>query len=179
VCSFPVLNIGDYILRAWRLDDAEALYKLRSDPEVDRFLDYYPEDIDEAREWIAEAIDKSQKRAELHWAIASKDTDSVVGTCRFFRWSPTFCRAEIAYTLAHAYWNQGIMTRAIRAIVHYGFSHMALNRIQATVAVGNKASQRVLEKVGFQCEGVLKEHVVIHGQFADSKLYALLKKWWS
>ena len=137
-----------------------------------------PPDVEEMRDWIEGYISRFYRQTGLYWAIADKEDDSVIGMCHFVNWDHNHCRVGVGFFLAKSHWNQGIMTSALEAIVNYGFSYMRLNRIQASTAAGNRASQRVMEKVGFQCEGRLREHVVRHGQFSDSLMYSLLKKEW-
>lgn len=85
------------------------------------------------------------------------------------------CRAEIGYALAAEYWGQGITTRALKMAISDGFREFPdLVRIQASIEIENKPSQRVLEKLGFQKEGVLRKYTFNKGQVRDMVMYSLL-----
>ncbi|KAF8084492.1 hypothetical protein N665_0716s0037, partial [Sinapis alba] len=84
-------------------------------------------------------------------------------------------KAHIGYELSHEYWGKGIATRAVSIAVPRVFSDLShILRLQAFVQTQNKASQRVLEKVGFQREGLLRKYSYIKGAIHDVFLYSLL-----
>ena len=81
--------------------------------------------------------------------------------------------SELGYWLAEKYWGKGIMTGAIKQMVEYGFSCFDISRIYAGVFHGNIASQRVLEKAGFELEGTFKKAIFKNGSFLDERMYAI------
>lgn len=83
--------------------------------------------------------------------------------------------AEIGYWLGEPYWGKGMATKAIALLVDYAFSEVQLNRLFASVFEYNKASMRVLEKNGFQKEGISKKAVFKNGKYWDEHRYALIK----
>ena len=83
-------------------------------------------------------------------------------------------KAEIGYWLAKPQWGKGLMTEALTAILTFAFDSLGLHRVYATTHIDNEASQRVLERVGFQKEGVLRKHGRRQGQWVDSVLYGRL-----
>jgi len=85
--------------------------------------------------------------------------------------------AEIAYVLGSKYWGKGIATCAVKQMVNvtFAFSEFSyLERLEALVDVDNVGSQRVLEKVGFQKEGVLRKYVFFKGKSRDMIMFSLL-----
>ncbi|SEK25191.1 GNAT family N-acetyltransferase [Paenibacillus sp. OK003] len=62
----------------------------------------------------------------------------------------------IGYKLTPEYWHQGIMTEVVEKVIEYGFNNLGLNRIEAFVEPENVGSRKVLEKIGFREEGILK-----------------------
>ena len=85
------------------------------------------------------------------------------------------CRADVGYALAAEYWGRGIATRAVKMAICEGFREFpSLARMQALVEVGNKASQRVLEKLGFNKEGILRKYTFNKGVVRDVVMYGLL-----
>jgi len=77
--------------------------------------------------------------------------------------------------LNREYWSLGYATVATRRPVQFGFDEMDLHRIEATCHPDNRASARVLEKVGFQFEGRMRDHMQACGQWRDSLLYATIR----
>ena len=80
--------------------------------------------------------------------------------------------AEIGYWLAEEYWGQGIMPKAIQAVVEYGFQTFDIVRVFARPFSTNSTSQRVLEKAGFELEATLKKALFKKGEFMDELIYA-------
>ncbi|ESQ49584.1 hypothetical protein EUTSA_v10021594mg [Eutrema salsugineum] len=84
-------------------------------------------------------------------------------------------KAHIGYGLSHEYWGKGIATRAVSIAVSQVFSDLPhLLRLQAFVQTQNKASQRVLDKVGFQREGLLRKYTYLKGKIYDVFVFSLL-----
>jgi ribosomal-protein-alanine N-acetyltransferase len=100
----------------------------------------------------------------------------LIGTAGFNVWSRTHQRGELSYDLARPHWGKGLMTRVVQTICDYGFSAMGINRIQATVAIDNIASIRVLSKVGFQEEGLMRDYGILHGKKKDFYMMSYLRK---
>ncbi len=80
--------------------------------------------------------------------------------------------AEIGYFLGEPYWNKGIMTKAVNLTVTHAFESLKLIRIHCGVYEYNKASQRVLQKCGFEKEGIFKKAIYKKGQIWDEIRYA-------
>lgn len=80
--------------------------------------------------------------------------------------------AEIGYFIGEPLWNRGIMTQAVNMMVDFGFSTLGVVRIYASVFEFNKASQRVLEKCGFEKEAILKKAITKKDIIYDEVRYA-------
>ena len=89
--------------------------------------------------------------------------------------SHEYSSAEVGYSLSREYWNQGIMTEALRRVISFGFQELRLNRIEAQHEVDNPASGRVMVHAGMQYEGTLRQRVKNKGRFVDVALYAILR----
>lgn len=174
---FPELFIDDTIvLRELQKLDAMDLLNYLTHEEVYRFINEEdtPRTLKEAEGEVNYWSGLFKHRRSIYWAVALKNTNQVIGTCGFNVWSRTHDRAEISYDLSYDYWGQGLMTSVLRSIVKYGFEHMKLKRIQATVVLDNKASIRVLQKLGFRDEGVLRKYNCLRGKYCDSRMLAIL-----
>ena len=82
--------------------------------------------------------------------------------------------AELGYWLGEPFWNKGIMTEAVQAMVDYAFENFKLIRIYARVFEFNEASMRVLEKAGFHKEAINKKAVYKNQTLYDEHLFAIL-----
>ena len=102
----------------------------------------------------------------------------ILGTVSLKNISHSMGYGEIGYGVAESHQGKGIATTAIRLLVDKIFTESTLRRLLAFVHEENQASRRVLEKLGFQEEGLLREHYVIHGAPVNEVLYALLKREW-
>lgn len=84
-------------------------------------------------------------------------------------------RAEMGYALSRNYWNQGLITEAVRTILAFGFNELNLNRIEARCISENIGSERVMQKVGMHYEGLIREQMFVKGRYVNVKLYSALK----
>ena len=83
--------------------------------------------------------------------------------------------AELSYWIGELHWGRGYATEAAAALVAYGFEHLRLHRVFSTSLVRNPASGRVLEKVGMQEEGVLRQHVWHWDRYEDLRFHGMLE----
>jgi len=82
-------------------------------------------------------------------------------------------RGDLSYILAKEFWGKGVVTHATKLAVQAGFQELGLARIQAYAMTTNIGSQRVLEKCGFQREGMLRNFVKKQGNLVDVFIYAI------
>lgn len=118
--------------------------------------------------------DWSQSTAQIKLVIASKETDELCGTIGFHTISMANKSAEIAYDIHPRHWGKGIATTACRLLSCWAHEKAGFNRIQASAVDSNVASQRVLEKAGFQREGLLKSYRIIKGESRDYCMFSHL-----
>lgn len=171
---FPVLETESLVLREVSEDDDAALFAIFSDPEVTEFYDLDSmESIREAREMIARWRNRYAERQSIRWGIELKSASGLVGTCGLHPRSEW--RAALGYDLNSAYWGRGIMSGALRRVHRYAFEQLGLHRIEALVIPGNTASERLLETLGFELEGVLREYAYFKSAYQDLQMYSLLK----
>ena len=162
------------VLRPFRPGDESQLVAQANDRRVwlhlrDRFPHpYTPAD---AEQWITHA-----RSASPLTDLAVTLDDAVVGGVGIERMSDvTRFTAELGYWLGAAFWGQGYASEAVGAFVDWAFATFPLERLQAYVFAPNASSRRVLEKCGFQLEGVSRRSVFKDGRFLDSLLFARLR----
>lgn len=108
----------------------------------------------------------------LRLAIALRSTNELVGTAGFHTVSPQHRTAEMAYDLSPAYWGKGIATAICGSLVEWAHRHADIVRVQATTLASNERSQRVLQRCGFDREGLLRSYRMVRGQPADFWMFA-------
>lgn len=133
----------------------------------------YPYGEQDGRAWLARVAEEEQQRGYVTNFAIRDASGKLIGACGFEGVTPGH-RAEIGYWLAEPFWGRGIMTQVVAAACHYAFGEWKLVRICGHVFAFNHGSARVLEKNGFQFEGLLRKHHRKDGQLIDSKLYAKL-----
>jgi ribosomal-protein-alanine N-acetyltransferase len=181
--TFPVLETERLILRQMSLDDASDFYNYYSDRQVTKHLDWYgPDSVEHAREVIQAWNDNYKKKVVIPWGIALKSNNKIIGTIPYipirgtFEWKPLLPTA-VGFELSRAYWNQGIMSEALQAVIAFGFDQLGSHRIQAEVYPENTASVTLMKKFGFQEEGRLRKYLYHEENkvFNDVIIMALLK----
>lgn len=177
--SFPELATPRFLLRELEPRDARALYTILSTEEVMR---YYGSDpllaVYEAKNVIAYFKDQFQQGKAIRWAICDRLTNELVGTIGFHNWTPQYYRAEIGFEVAPDHWRQGVAYEAAMAVIQYGFEEFNFHRISALVAPNNEGSNRLVQKLGFTEEGLMRDYAYSHGRFMDLTMYRLLKQEW-
>lgn len=174
--EFPVMNTKRLILREPKLSDAADIFVFRSDPIVQRYNAKPMEDISEAREFIERHLAEYERRERIMWAVALKGAGTVIGLVGFGNWSHNHNRAMLGYDLAYEHWGKGYGSEAVREIIRFGFERMGLNRIEAATIEDNHESVRMLEKLGFTCEGIRRGYSYEEdGEYHGSAMYGLLQ----
>lgn len=151
--------------RALTVDDAEAFFALNSHPDVMRYT-HEPllQSLDEARAAIAGYPD-FHTVGYGRWGCVLKETDKVIGFCGL-KPLPDLNVVDVGYRFLPEYWGQGLATEACRACLEFGFEVLHLERIVGFALPENRASIRVMEKVGMELEGTLEIDGVSALQYA-------------
>jgi len=161
------------LLRPFEMSDVDAIMEYATDLEWSRYLPVpQPYRRTHAKEFV-----RSHRAADLSrsvgWAITY---DGVVAGGIDVRLCPEHRLAEIGYSIAPRLWGRGLCTEAARAVVDLCFANdPELGRVRASTDARNLASQRVLEKLGFTREGVLRQNRVVHGEAVDEVWFGVLR----
>lgn len=171
---FPVLPLDDtYILREQTLEDTEAFFQYYTLPEVGQYiLASKPTTLQEANKEMQYCRNLFYSKKGLYWTIAKKENNLMIGAVGLYL-NDAHHRAEITYDLSPDYWQQGIMKKALRAVMQFAFSNMQLVRIEAVTRKENKASNKLLESLGFLREGTLKQYRYYDGKNWDIEMFAV------
>jgi len=173
--TFPILNSDRLSFIEIKQEHLTDLFKLFGDNNVTK---YYNLKTFETEQDGQKFIDWYQKRfiekLAIRWGIALKGNNNIIGTIGFNNFTQNH-RANIGYDLQTEYWNSGYVTEALKTIVDFGFKQLEINRIEAEVMIGNLASERVLDKLGFTKEGILRQWLYWNEKHYDMIMYSLLK----
>ena len=170
-----IIQLDNIQIRDFRLTDVDDLVKYANNYNIARFMrDSFPYPYTEtnALNWIE--FTKANTSA-LSYAIAN-EVELIGGIGAFSQNDVHRFSAEIGFWIGEPFWNQGIISKSLRAFCNYLFSNYEFNRLFANVFEGNDASKRVLEKAGFVLEGTLRKSVTKENKFVDQYIYGLLKE---
>ena len=171
----PTLESERLRLRPYRGNDAGAMFRLYSDPRVMRYWSFPPwTDPAQADAYLKRALADMAEGRVLPWAIASRDDDALIGTVTLFAFDAVQGRAEIGYSLDPKFQGQGLAGEALRMALGHGFDALRLRRVEADVDPRNSPSFRLLERLGFRLEGLLRARWRVAGEICDSAIYGLL-----
>lgn len=179
----PVLETDRLVVRAFEEADAGPLFPHAANPNVTRFTLWdYHRSIDETLFFVRDyARCRYVEGTPEPYAITLKDDPdrTPVGAVGCFPVSVPNQTMELGYWLAEPCWGRGISAEACRAVVSHAFAACEPVRMQARVVAGNRASVRVLEKLGFRFEGTLRASLARRGNFEDVLFFAVLRSEWS
>ena len=160
--------------RALTVDDADAFFALNSHPEVMRYTGEPPLlSVEQAREAIKNYPD-FESVGYGRWACVDRETKSIIGFCGL-KYLPELDAVDIGFRFFPEYWGQGLATEAGLASIKFGFEVLRLHRIIGLVLPENKASVRVLEKIGLSRTGTISydgetadHYELVHNQSINS-----------
>ncbi|MGH9720398.1 MAG: GNAT family N-acetyltransferase [Bryobacteraceae bacterium] len=139
-------------LRAWEPDDWIAFRRLSGDPRVMRFINTGEPWLDERnQEFAGRQIRQQETLGYSMWKLVPKHTGDLSGFCGL-QPLPATEETEIGWWLIPELWGQGLATEAAQAVLTYGFERAGLSRIVAVAQPANRASTRVMEKIGMAFE---------------------------
>jgi ribosomal-protein-alanine N-acetyltransferase len=175
----PVLETARLTLRPFTPADAPAVQRLAGAREVADTTRQIPHPYADgmAEAWIATHAGLHDQDRALTLAVEIRAERRLCGAIGL-RLKVEDRHAELGYWIGAADWARGFCTEAARAVVAHGFGALDLHRIYATYFARNRASGRVMEKLGMTREGCLREHVRKWGVFEDLIVRGILREEW-
>ena len=162
-------------LRDYAPSDLDRLVELANNRNVSRYLVYtfpYPYTEADGRWWLS--IGSLENGAITKGIEYRGNLVGTVGITPQIGWRSHL--AEIGYWIGEEYWGLGIASSALQQMTDLAFANQGYSKLFAPVLAPNCASARVLEKNGYECEGILKQEVVKDGEFFDIRQYAKLRE---
>jgi len=174
-----LLKTRDLHLRPLNPGDAESMFAMLSDPQSMKYwCDEPVTEIAEAVRALNKDLESDAQGDSLCWAICLDGEDKMIGKCILFQFNEKNHRAEIGYILNREYWRRGFMQQALETVIDFAFSTLNLHRIEADVDTENAGSLGILEKLGFEREGLFRERWYVYDQWQHSVMLGLLKQDW-
>lgn len=171
----PTLKTKRLLLRKVKMSDSKDMFEYTQDIEVARHVLWDAHtSIFETRSFIRFLLKQYKNGDPSNYAI--EYNNKVIGTVGFMSLEPENKSAEVGYSMSREFWNKGIMTEALNAIIQFGFEVLRLNRIEAKYEFDNAASGKVMKKCGMHFEGKQREKIYNKGRYADIYQYAILRK---
>jgi ribosomal-protein-alanine N-acetyltransferase len=175
--TFPRIETSRLALRDIKPSDAKDLFAFMSDEETLKNNLMSPhKKIAETDKLIKTLTKQYDRKREMRWGVTIKGSDTIIGITGYYNIHPMDFQTEVGCLLAKQHWSGGIMTEALAAILTFGFEKMVFNRVTAFIRPDNIGAIRMVEKVGFQEEGFLRECKFLNNGFHDLGVYGLLKK---
>ena len=175
--EFPLLSTARLRLRELQPKDIPAANALFSDPQV---MHYVGRPVHKSQEDTRRNIESNRlqflNKEGVHWALTLYGDDCFIGSCCYWRLIREHHRAELGYDLLPRYWGQGLMYEALTAVLSFGFEVMELHSTEAQIDPDNIRSRRVLERLGFRQDGVIRENYFFEGRYTDTAIFTLLRR---
>ncbi len=142
------------ILKSISAEDREFIYSQFSDPEVTKYL-YDEEPLADmlGADEIIETYVQSKSVGTSRWILVRKSDQAKMGTCGFHCWNPSDNKIDIGYDMKEAFWGNGYMQEAVRALVKVVIEELKVNQINAHIYAENDKSVKLAERLGFDYGG--------------------------
>ncbi|MBI5304071.1 MAG: GNAT family N-acetyltransferase [Chloroflexi bacterium] len=168
------LRLREFVANDWR-----AVLAYQSDPRYLRFYEWETRTEEQVRPFVQMFVTWQEHNPRTKVQLAIERDGRLIGNVGVRAINPATREAEIGYELDPNFWGNGYATEAARALLEFGFRELELHRVSSWCIAENRASARVLEKLGLQCEGRLREREWFKGRWWDTLQYAILDREWS
>jgi [ribosomal protein S5]-alanine N-acetyltransferase len=177
VSPTPTLRTARLVLGDFEADDAGELQRLAGDREIaDTTLAIpHPYELDHALAWIGNQRKESARGRATNFAIRLSAESPIIGCAGLRDIDQEHVQAELGFWIGREWWGHGYASEAAAAVIRFGFETLHLNRICAHHMLRNPAAGKVLQHIGMQREGVLRQRVRKWGIYEDVVLYAILR----
>lgn len=172
-----VIRTNRLLLRKYRLSDKEDMFRnYANDERVTKFLSWKeyekPEDILPFLEMV---IQDYERISTYHWAIEFEG--EMIGSISVMSVDDLRNNCEVGYCIGYDYWNKGITSEAVAAVIKFLFEEVGMHRILAKHDVENPASGEVMKKCGMTYEGRFREYYLRHdGTYSDALVYGIVNE---
>jgi len=164
------------ILRRFIMEDAEYMFNnWTNDDEVTKYLTWPSHgDINVTKKILEQWIQRYEKNDSYLWAIVLKEINQPVGSISVVGQRDDIKMVHIGYCIGKNWWNRGIVSEALGAIIRFFFEEVGVNRIESRHDPNNPGSGKVMEKCGMKYEGLLRQADKNNQGIVDAACYGLL-----
>jgi RimJ/RimL family protein N-acetyltransferase len=162
-------------LRPLEAEDAAAIHLMMSDAEVMAFWD--SEVIDDPAltiDIVERQLGEAARDEARYWTMQLAADGGFLGLCDLSEIDRRHSRADVGFMVARRYWGGGYTFEAMHAVIGHAAQGLRLKRLQARTHLGNVRSMRLLDRLGFKREGLLRGYVERDGERRDCVLFGLL-----
>ena len=167
------------LLRPILLSDAQSLYEIVSDKDVLNYLAGLPEytGVEMAVDYISGKLEKKYKNKDFYdWAVVLKSENKMIGRISVYKQDDYRRMADLVWQLNANYRNKGYISEGVKAVINHLFE-IGFERIEAFADVENKASTKVMAKVGMQYEGTLRRYDCRRDDsLYDAEMWSIIKE---
>jgi len=159
--------------------DAGALLAIHADTETMRYWSGPAwTELEQATQQIAQSRRDAQDGTALRLGIKLAETGELIGTATLYAFHRSNRRCEIGYILGRAHWGRGLMSEALTALLEHGFDVLDLHRVEADIDPRNEGSRRILQRLHFTREGLMRERWIVNGELCDTEYHGMLRADW-
>jgi RimJ/RimL family protein N-acetyltransferase len=175
-----ILRTQRLLLRDLVLSDLDEIHAYASDPLVTRFTAFGPNTLADTRAFLERSIVASAAlpRRSYTFAVVEHGSGSLIGSCGMEQSDLTGRQYIFGYCLNRQWWSSGFGTEAAGALVQFGFEHLRAHRLWAHVFLGNVASEKILQKLGFRREGLALQSLFLRDAWHDILTFGQLQAEW-
>jgi len=164
--TLPQTELADYVLRPIQSTDLTHWCDYLQQERVKAFVSWDVKSPADLQQFVF-APGRDSMGEQIKWAICRHSDDRLIGTIGFHTIALAHHSCEIAYDLDPDYWNKGIATQICRKMTSWAHQELGFKRITASVMTENPASRRVLEKSGYNLEGLMRSYRKVRGVHKD------------
>lgn len=169
------LETDNCYLRKLHINDAEMLFdNVFADPKVSRYMSWNCyNNVNDVVNYLTKWQDYYKKN-ECYWGVFLKEDNTLIGTIYLYPENINANLGFISYCFGSRFWGKGFATETVKAVLKYGFHYLEYNNITTFCAKSNYRSKRVLERLGFTCEGIMRMRDKTDFGYEDCMYYSLL-----
>jgi RimJ/RimL family protein N-acetyltransferase len=174
--GLPILANDRVMLRELRMSDAPSLYRVARCPEVARYTWPAPPAVAAFERFIEWTWAERAAGKYMGFAIHPQGATEAAGLFELRQMQPGFFRAELGFFIDPATWGTGLFNEAAQLVLDFAFQVVGVHRVEARATVDNLRSNRALQRLGAQQEGILRAAFVSNGKLVDQYLWAIVSR---
>lgn len=178
--EFTTLHNEKVILKPMEDSDIKGIYEVAVYPEIWWYLSITIASIEDTKNYVTTSLANKEKGVEFPFVIIDPATNAIIGSTKYMDIDVKHKRLEIGFTwLTPAYWRTPVNTNCKYLLLQYCFEVLNLNRVQIKTDHENKQSQKAIERIGAQKEGILRNHMIRKdGTVRNTVMYSVTSEDW-